>query len=109
MPGLEWEGKKIIATMRRAEARGAGFIIARCVRHAKKNHPGWKKRSGEAEKSIRKISLTRGHGGLVGKWGSTLFYVPMLEIHKGVFLRKAGDVWYPKLAGKIAEFFKEMS
>ena len=106
---LEWKGKKISATMSRAEARAAGFIIFKSVLHAKRNHPGWKKITGKANKSIRKISLTREGGDLVGKWGSTLFYVRFLEIYKGAFLRNAGDVWYPKLAGKIGEFFREMS
>ena len=107
---LEWKGEQILRTMRRAEARGAGFVIARCVGHAKRNHPGWKRRSGRAEKSIRKIELTRDAGGnLIGKWGSTLFYVKFLEINNGAFLRNAADTWYPKLAGKIREFFQEMS
>ncbi len=106
---LEWKGKKVLATMRRAEARGSGFVIFKCVKHAKKNHPGWKRRSGRAEKSIRKISLTRdSRGNLVGEWGSKLFYVLFLEIESS-FLRNAADAWYPKLAGKIHDFFKEMS
>jgi len=68
---LVWKGEKVLKTMRRAEARGAGFIIFRSVQHARKNHPGWKRRSGKAEKSVRKISLTRDSSGkLVGKWAS---------------------------------------
>lgn len=105
---LEWKGDQILASMRRAEARASGFVIARCVAHAKRNHPGWKRRTGRAERSIRKIKLTRdGDGRLVAEWGSTLFYVLFLELRHGGALRAAADVWYPQLAGKIAEFFTE--
>lgn len=106
---LEWKGKQVVKTMQRAEARAMGLTIFRCVAFAKRNHPGWKTRTGRAEKSVRKIKITRERGTLVGEWGSTLFYVRFLELHNGAFLRSAGDRIYPQLPGLIARFFKEMS
>lgn len=106
---LEWKGEHLTRVMERAEKRGAAYVIAAAIRQAKRNHPGWKRRSGRAERSLKRHKLARENGTLVAEWGSLVFYVLFLELHHGSFLRHAADVWYPKLADKIREFFQEMA
>ncbi len=103
---LEWKGEQVLKDMQRAQARAIGYVIAACVREAKHNHPGWKRRSGRAEKSIHKLAITRERDRVVGQWGSKLFYVLFLERDHGSFLRNAGDKLYPMLPGKIREFYE---
>jgi len=106
--GLVWHGDRIISEMRRAEVRGIGFVRAAAARHARRNHPGWKKISGRAERSVKPQGKVHREGNaFVGEWGSRLFYVLFLELHNGSFLRNAADATYPKLADQIRRFYEQ--
>lgn len=106
---LEWKGDQVIKTMQRAELRAAAWVIAACVRHAKRNHPGWKNRSKRAQNSVKRQNLKRGKDVLQSEWGSKVWYVLFLELFHGSFLRNAADIYYPMLKVKTREYFEEMS
>ena len=65
--------------------------MASAVLYAKRNHPGWKNRTGRAERSVRIAQGARLEGSRCrGVWGSVgVNYVPRLERYHGMFLSKA--------------------
>lgn len=101
---LRWNGDDVKRKVERAARIGIDKTMAQAVVHAKRNHPGWKNRTGLAEGSVRIIQQAerRGSGQIVGVWGSTgVNYVIWLELKQGSFLRSAGDAVYPKLKENI--------
>ncbi len=76
--------------------------MADAVSQAKSNHPGWHNVTGQAEASVKVLTLAKVTSkGVSGTWGSEVFYVPWLEIKNGSFLRSAGDAIYPRLNDRL--------
>ena len=98
-----WNGDKVIENVERATLHAMDETVTQAVIRAKRNHPGWKNRTGIAEGSIRVIRFARRAGAHIeALWGSTgVNYMLPLEFKRGSALRSAGDVEHRKLAGRI--------
>lgn len=106
-----WNGDKIVKKVRRASKMAVNETMRECVLQAKRNHPGWKYRSGTAEGSVRIVTFAHRKGkGIAGEWGSLgTDYVLKLELHYGSFLRNAAAVQYPELGNRIKMYMKALS
>lgn len=104
---INWRGTEVEKKMLAATKKGINRIMSRCVIHAKKNHPGWKNRTGLAEGSVQIIQYAELWGNIVrGRWGSkSVHYVIWLELKHGSFMRSAADAHYKNLWSEIAQEF----
>ena len=77
--------------------------MAFAVEHAKRNHPGWRNRTGTAERSVRIVTPARKVGFYIGGvWGSVgVIYVQWLEQYHGEFLLNAANAARKELAGNV--------
>lgn len=105
-------GHIITDKVEKAILKGGGKTLSQAVESAKKNHPGWRTRTGKAERSIK---ITRpfektGEGKFSGAIGSTgVDYFIWLEIgtrfHPGDHtLRRAADRTFPRLWDNVKEY-----
>lgn len=103
----KWYGDRVKASVGRAAMRGIDTTMSQAVIHAKRNHPGWRNRSGKAEGSIMVVEKAHAEGrGYVGRWGSrNVVYMLWLEIKYGRALQQAASVIYPRLTGNIKKAF----
>ncbi len=102
---FRWFGDKVKRKARRAAKDAINETMAEAVRHAKRkrNHPGWKNRTGTAEGSIRIIEFAHREGSrTVGLWGSIgVDYMIWLELKHGSALRSAGDATYSNFKDRL--------
>ena len=100
---FKWFGDKVKRKVRRAAKDAINETMAEAVLHAKRNHPGWKNRTGTAEGSIRIIEFAHREGSrTVGLWGSIgVNYMIWLELKHGSALRSAGDATYSNFKDRI--------
>lgn len=105
---LKWRGDQVKKKVLAATKWGIDKTMSEAVIHAKRNHPGWRNRTGAAEGSVRIVREAQVRGKhVVGVWGSTgINYVIWLEFKQGSFLRTAGDAVYPRLRGHIRSRLK---
>ncbi len=105
---LNWRGDEVVRNVRKATKWGIDKTMSEVVIHAKRNHPGWKNITANAEGSVRIIRPAHdGGGAIIGIWGSVgVLYVIYLEFKSGSFLRTAGDAIYPRLLGHIRSKLK---
>lgn len=98
-----WNGDKVKKAVEKASIFGVNATMAATVLQARRNHPGWKNRTGLAEGSIRiQTFAKKSLGEIFGVWGSAdVDYMIWLELKNGSALRNAADVIYPSLAGRI--------
>lgn len=76
------------------------------AKYTRAHHPGWKNRTGEAERSIVFAPADMIRPRLArGRVGSTLWRFLFLELKHGSALRNAGDVEFPKLADRLRRKF----
>lgn len=103
---LTWHGERIAARMVAASVKGVDDTTAATAIYAKRNHPGWRNRTGTAEGSIR-MDPARVEGDRVrGRVGSfAVNYFIFLELIHGSALRNAADVEFPSLARRIRSHF----
>lgn len=102
---ITWRGEAVKHATTEAVKKGIDDTMAAATLDAKRNHPGWRNRTGTAEGSVRLITPAREHPGYVaGVWGSQgVGYVIWLELRHGSFLRNAADQEYPTLASRIRQ------
>ena len=100
---FRWFGDNVKRKARRAAKDAINKTMSEAVLHAKRNHPGWKNRTGTAEGSIRIIEFAHREGSrTVGLWGSIgVDYMIWLELKHGSALRSAGDATYSNLTDRI--------
>ena len=103
---LKWEGDRLIRKVRSASLKAVNEVMSKAVIQAKRNHPGWRNRTGKAEGSIRIVSFAQpSRGGVAGLWGSVdTNYMIWLEIKHGSALRNAADRTYPMLAETVRKY-----
>jgi hypothetical protein len=108
---IEWNGEHIKHKITHAAELGINETMSECVGHAKSNHDGWRNRTGDAERSVRIISVAEPMGDEVeGTWGSVgVDYVWYLEYLHGSFLRDAAANMYPTLPIRIKRFMGMMA
>lgn len=104
---LKWYGDKIKSKIERASVQGINVTMSKAAIHAKRNHPGWRNRTGKAEGSIGTYQNARKSGRRIfGIWGSrNVEYFLKLEVKHGACLRKAAGIEYPQLASRIRAAF----
>ena len=104
---LKWFGPQIVKDMEKASIKGVNATMAISAVHAKRNHKGWRNRTGKAEGSIRIIAGAKKSGSAVqGTWGSLgVAYMRWLEFKHGAALRASAAINYPLLTGNIRKFF----
>ena len=88
---VKWNGDQIVKQIDRRVVKAIDAKLSEAVISAKKNHPGWKNRTGTAEGSVRVVQWARVKGNVIfGSWGSVgVKYVLSLELYRGSFLRRA--------------------
>ncbi len=126
----KWYGDDVKRAVYQATAWGINKIVSESIQYALDNHPGWKYRTGVAERSIsqKKFSEVRKTGVTPAVWGSlwskmpekvidkvtgnpitiTTNYVFFLEKYHGHFLQHSADINYPKLNDRIKSKFKTL-
>lgn len=108
MSEVNWRGDDVLRRVQRATEFGIDRTMADAVVESKRNHPGWKNKTGTAEGSIRivKEAGENALGGTSGEWGSTgVNYMIFLEVKHGSALRSATRV-YRNLKRYIREEFQ---
>ncbi len=111
---LKWNGKRVTARFRAAQAVGVNATMAASVIHAKRNHT-WTNRTGILERSIGTAqNATFGRRGVRGVWGSIAVAYALIHelggqagrglaatIRARPYLRPAAAAQYPGLARRI--------
>ncbi len=106
---VRWNGKKVLAKVRKAQIVGINQTMAAAERHAIANHT-WKNRTGILEGSIGIATFARPKGrGVAGEWGSQdVVYALVHELGSAKqniparpYLRPAADAEYPGLTRRI--------
>lgn len=104
---VKWYGERVHERVIRACLLGVDDTTAAASIRAKRNHPGWRNRTGTAEGSIRFEKAQRIGKNLVrgrfGSWGVNYFI--WLELKHGAALRSAADVEFPRLIDRIRSHF----
>lgn len=114
---LNWEGKKVLATVNAATLKGINKTMANCVESAKRNHE-WQNRTGTLEGSISIAEYAQKEGrGAYGLWGSKDVVYALIhelggqagrgrnvKIPARPYLRPAADAYYPLLTENIRSF-----
>lgn len=105
---LKWNGDEIKRKVLEASKHGINATMSKAAIQAKRNHPGWRNRTGTAEGSVRITKFAEPRGNIVaGQWGSIgVNYVIWLELKHGSFLRNAAAKTYPSLKGEIQRALK---
>ena len=106
---LEWKGEQVKRRMEQSIIGAFNETMVNCVTVAKSDHRGWQNRTGTAEGSIQMRPAKKVGSFILGLWGSfDVNYVIFLEIHHGSFLRRAADLIYPLIVGRInARFMRK--
>lgn len=103
---MAWHGDRVAERVHDAEAEGLAETGERIVDRARSDHPGWKSRTGEAERSIIHEDVRRDANGSRMRVGSRLGRFIFLEIGSrgragDHTLRRAKDVEAGHLAERI--------
>ena len=107
MAKIKWRGREIKRAVSRAAVDAVNETMQDCVEEARRNHPGWKSRSGKLEGSIRIVDEAKRESRKVtGRWGAQWDWNANIVEKKTSFLDVAADKHYPKLAEKLGVKFR---
>ncbi len=98
---VRWNGKKVLAKVRKAQIVGVNQTMAAAERHAIANHT-WQNRTGILEGSIGIATFARPKGtGVAGEWGVQDNEYALIQDLGGTIKAKGGGKLYLQRDGEI--------